>query len=164
MQTSLSREQLQASFQFLPDASRLDIQPVAEGSTPIPFIAGREQALPDMPTPIKPATKTEALFLKVEAKKLDLLINLIGQLVTQGASADLQLRMKNYEQLEETFSGIQQLVSDMRESALSLRMPPVAESFRRLQHLVWDLGQSLDKQIMLKISGGDTELDKGMLI
>ncbi|CAM5215536.1 Hpt domain-containing protein [Alishewanella longhuensis] len=43
LQTSLSREQLQASFQFLPDASRLDIQPVAEGSTPIPFIAGREQ-------------------------------------------------------------------------------------------------------------------------
>ncbi|CAM5215530.1 hypothetical protein [Alishewanella longhuensis] len=81
----------------------------------------------------------------MEAKKLDLLINLIGELVTQGASADLQLRMKNYEQLEETFSGIQQLVSDMRESALSLRMLPVAESFRRLQHLVWDLGQSLDK-------------------
>ncbi|WP_449358739.1 hypothetical protein [Alishewanella longhuensis] len=36
-----------------------------------------------MPTPIKPATKTEALFLKVEAGKLDLLMNLIGELVTQ---------------------------------------------------------------------------------
>ena len=163
LQTSLSSEQLQASFQFLPDASRLDIQPVVEAIAPTPFITQREQELPGIATPIKPTTKTEALFLKVEAKKLDLLINLIGELVTQGASADLQLRMKNYEQLEETFSGIQQLVSDMRESALSLRMLPVAESFRRLQHLVWELGQSLDKQIMLKISGGDTELDKSML-
>lgn len=163
LQTPLDSQQLQACFQFLPADSHVDITPLFESEASAAVASPQGEPSPSQLAQPRANNKPEALFLRVEARKLDRLINLIGELVTQGASADLQLRLKHYEQLEETFSGIQQLVSDMRESALSLRMLPVADSFRKLQHLVLELGPSLGKQITLQFTGGETELDKGML-
>ena len=102
-------------------------------------------------------------FLKVEARKLDELINLIGELVTAGASIDALLQQIEHEPLQEAFGVLTGLLEQIRDGALGLRMVQVGESFSRLRRIVRDVSKELGKDIELKVEGADTELDKTMV-
>lgn len=52
------------------------------------------------------------------------------------------------------------LISEIRETALKIRMVQIGETFNRFQRTVREIGHELGKEIQLTISGGDTELDK----
>ncbi|MBY0419919.1 MAG: Hpt domain-containing protein, partial [Pararheinheimera sp.] len=98
-------------------------------------------------------------FLKVEAKKLDLLINLIGELVTSGAEMDTLLSQLEDDKITESFSILTSLLEQIRDGALGLRMVQIGESFSRLRRIVRDVSKELDKDINLMIDGAETELD-----
>lgn len=102
-------------------------------------------------------------FLKVEAKKLDLLINLIGELVTSGAEMDTLLSKLEDDKISESFSVLTSLLEQIRDGALGLRMVQIGESFSRLRRIVRDVSKELDKDINLVIEGAETELDKTMV-
>lgn len=102
-------------------------------------------------------------FLKVEAKKLDLLINLIGELVTSGAEMDTLLSKLEDDKITESFSILTSLLEQIRDGALGLRMVQIGESFSRLRRIVRDVSKELDKDINLVIEGAETELDKTMV-
>lgn len=102
-------------------------------------------------------------FLKVEAKKLDLLINLIGELVTSGAEMDTLLSHLEDDKITESFSILTSLLEQIRDGALGLRMVQIGESFSRLRRIVRDVSKELDKDINLMIDGAETELDKTMV-
>lgn len=102
-------------------------------------------------------------FLKVEARKLDELINLVGELVTAGASIDSLLQQIEHEALQEAFGVLSGLLEQIRDGALGLRMVQVGESFSRLRRIVRDVSKELGKEIELVVSGADTELDKTMV-
>ena len=102
-------------------------------------------------------------FLKVEAKKLDLLINLIGELVTSGAEMDTLLSQLEDDKITESFSILTSLLEQIRDGALGLRMVQIGESFSRLRRIVRDVSKELDKDINLMIDGAETELDKTMV-
>ncbi len=102
-------------------------------------------------------------FLKVEARKLDELINLVGELVTAGASIDTLLQQIEHEALQEAFGVLTGLLEQIRDGALGLRMVQVGESFSRLRRIVRDVSKELGKDIELVVSGADTELDKTMV-
>ncbi len=105
----------------------------------------------------------ESRFLRVEADKLDHLINLIGELVIAGASCNLIAgRMRSAEMVEAT-SAVGTLVESIRDTALNLRMVQIGATFNRFQRVVRDLSQELGKDIELRISGADTELDKSVV-
>ena len=102
-------------------------------------------------------------FLKVEAKKLDLLINLIGELVTSGAEMDTLLSQLEDDKITESFSILTSLLEQIRDGALGLSMVQIGESFSRLRRIVRDVSKELDKDINLVIDGAETELDKTMV-
>jgi two-component system chemotaxis sensor kinase CheA len=109
------------------------------------------------------ARPAESRFLRVEADKLDLLINLVGELVIGGASCNLlAARMRNAEMIEAS-SAVSALVESIREAALNLRMVPIGATFSRFQRVVRDISQELGKDIELRISGAETELDKSVV-
>ncbi len=98
--------------------------------------------------------------LRVDAAKLEALIDLVGELVTKGANV-LQLSQKSGQnELFESTSGLYRLVEELRETALSLRMVPIGETFNRFHRVVRDISKDLGKEISLEIKGGDSELDK----
>jgi two-component system chemotaxis sensor kinase CheA len=99
----------------------------------------------------------------VEAKKLDLLINLIGELVTSGAEMDTLLSHLEDDKITESFSILTSLLEQIRDGALGLRMVQIGESFSRLRRIVRDVSKELDKEINLMIDGAETELDKTMV-
>jgi len=102
----------------------------------------------------------ESRSVRVDAEKLDQLINLVGELIIAGASASLIARRTQAAELQEAMSKVTSLVEDVRDSALQLRMVKIAATFNRFQRVVYDVSRELGKDIALVVSGEDTELDK----
>jgi len=98
--------------------------------------------------------------IRVDADKLDRLINLIGELIIAGASTDLIARRARMPELQEATSTLSALVEEVRDSALQLRMVKIGATFSRFQRVVHDVARELGKDIGLLVSGEDTELDK----
>ncbi|MDO8907043.1 MAG: chemotaxis protein CheA [Pseudohongiella sp.] len=98
--------------------------------------------------------------VRVDAEKLDHLINLVGELVIAGSTVQTEARLFGVEKLIETSETLSRLIEDVRDSTLILRMVQIGDSFNRMTRVVRDVSAELGKNIELKISGADTELDK----
>jgi two-component system chemotaxis sensor kinase CheA len=110
-----------------------------------------------------PKRPAELQFLKVEARKLDQLINLIGELVTAGAANQLLVQAREDEKMSESFGVMTALIEQIRDGTLGLRMVQIGDSFSRLKRIVRDVSKELGKDIHLDIQGAETELDKSMV-
>jgi two-component system chemotaxis sensor kinase CheA len=102
----------------------------------------------------------EAQSIRVDADKLDKLINLIGELVIAGAGTALNAQATGDSSLIESVSTLARLVEEVRDSALRLRMVQIGGTFNRFQRVVRDVSKELGKEIELVITGAETELDK----
>lgn len=98
--------------------------------------------------------------VRVDASKLDHLINLVGELIIAAAGANLGARRIKNVELQESTSRLSELVEAVRDSALQLRMVKIGATFSRFQRVVNDVSRELGKDIELLVSGEDTELDK----
>jgi len=105
----------------------------------------------------------EARLIRVQADKLDQLIDLVGELVIAGASANLLAQRSGQSELVESTSILSRLVENIRDSALQLRMVQIGETFTRFNRVVRDVSKELGKEIDLIITGADTELDKSVV-
>lgn len=105
----------------------------------------------------------ESSLLKVHAEKLDKLINLVGELVIAGASAGALAQKSGNAEMLEASSQVARLVEEIRDQTLRLRMVQIGETFGRFPRIARDVAKELGKEIDLKISGADTELDKSMV-
>jgi two-component system, chemotaxis family, sensor kinase CheA len=105
----------------------------------------------------------EARLIRVQADKLDQLIDLVGELVIAGASANLLATRSGQSELVESTSILSRLVENIRDSALQLRMVQIGETFNRFNRVVRDVSKELGKEIDLIITGAETELDKSVV-
>ncbi|MCC7311358.1 MAG: chemotaxis protein CheA [Sulfuritalea sp.] len=105
----------------------------------------------------------ESRSVKVPADKLDRLIDLVGELVIAGAGTQLLANRSRLGELSESASQVNRLVEEVRDAALRLRMVQIGEVFNRFPRVVRDVSRELGKDIELKISGAETELDKSMV-
>jgi two-component system chemotaxis sensor kinase CheA len=102
----------------------------------------------------------EASLIRVDAQKLDKLIDMVGELIIAGASVSAIAQQQNSAVMLEATSEISRLVEEVRDSALSLRMVQIGATFSRFNRVVRDVSKDLGKDIRLEISGEETELDK----
>lgn len=109
---------------------------------------------------IKGLGAVENNTIRVDADKLDQLINLVGELIIAGASVNMVAHRAKVVELQETVSKLTTLVEEVRDSALQLRMVKIGATFNRFQRVVHDVSRELGKDIVLVIEGEDTELDK----
>ncbi|KQU67730.1 MULTISPECIES: chemotaxis protein CheA [unclassified Rhizobacter] len=109
---------------------------------------------------VKDAKTQESQSIRVDADKLDHLINLVGELIIASAGANLVARKTRNSELQECHSVLSGLVEEVRDSALQLRMVKIGGTFSRFQRVVHDVSRELGKDIGLVIDGEDTELDK----
>jgi two-component system chemotaxis sensor kinase CheA len=105
----------------------------------------------------------EASLIRIHADKLDQLIDLVGELVIAGASANLLARKSGEGTLMEATSVLTRLVESIRDSALALRMVQIGETFNRFHRVARDVSKELNKEIELVINGAETELDKSVV-
>jgi two-component system chemotaxis sensor kinase CheA len=133
----------------------------AEKSPP-PRPASLPLPAPPSAAPSEPAQAAGNETVRVRLDVLDRLMRLAGELVLvrnrqlsrmEGAAlADREIGQR----LDQVTSGIQ-------DAVLSARMQPLGNVLSKFQRIVRDLGHKLDKEIALKIEGGETELDRTLL-
>ena len=112
---------------------------------------------------IREAAPSEERYIRVQADRLDAVINLLGELVIAGAGATLLARETRQVALIEANLHMNSLIEEIRNGTLGLRMVPVGETFSRFRRVVRDTAASLGKEVNFEIVGGDAELDKSMV-
>lgn len=105
----------------------------------------------------------ESRFIRVDADRLDTLINLIGELVINRQRIDLLVSSLANPTLMEAVTSMGSFTEQIRDAALTLRMVPVGDTFQKFKRVVRDTAKSLGKEIELIIEGAETELDRSMV-
>ncbi len=113
----------------------------------------------------KKISQPATLHVKVDTNKLDNMVDMVGEL----AIAQSMLRQNGLivssrdRSLDQTVNQLNQLVSGLQKTAMSLRMVPIKNSFQKMLRLVRDLAKKAGKEVRLVMSGEDTEIDRNMV-
>ncbi len=188
LETVESRERIEAAFSFVREDSVLTLE--ALGPDPVATVTSQAAATeavvaetdsspaddsggstrrtaasrePAAATSSKPSSGDDSRFIRVQADRLDYVINLLGELVTASAGASLLARQTRQSQLLEANQQIAALVEEIRNGTLQLRMVPIGETLARFRRVVRDTAADLGKDIQLEIVGGESELDKSVV-
>ncbi|HKB55740.1 MAG TPA: chemotaxis protein CheA [Ramlibacter sp.] len=104
--------------------------------------------------------------IRVATHKIDLLVNLVGELVITESVLSRQAMISGGEAGLGTPAGLADLARntrDLQEAVLAIRMVPISDVFSRFPRLVRELSSVLGKQVQLTTSGESTELDRGLI-
>ncbi|WP_104732554.1 hybrid sensor histidine kinase/response regulator [Helicobacter salomonis] len=158
----------------------------AKAPPPPPTPQALETPAPAKATPAKPAStaskgskkeqdKSVALgveqTVRVDVRRLDHLMNLIGELVLGKNRliriyGDVEERYdgeKFLEELNQVVSSISAVTTDLQLAVMKTRMQPIGKVFNKFPRMVRDLSRELGKSIELVIDGEETELDKSIV-
>lgn len=141
----------------MPDATQITAAATAPAYCPAVHPAAADIALP---ATVNKARTTELHSVRVDAQKLDRLINLVGELITASAGASEVARKLRHTEMLEANATLTDLVEQVRDQALQLRMVKIGATFNKFQRVVHDVSRELGKDIALTVSGEETELDK----
>lgn len=108
-------------------------------------------------------SQDSALSIRVPAERLDYLVNLVGELVTVQAHLSQTAGEKNDGDIITIAEEVERLISELRDTTLTMRMLPIGSTFSKFKRLVRDLSTELGKEIDLETSGAETELDKTVI-
>jgi|KBSSwiStaDraftv2_1062776.scaffolds.fasta_scaffold01969_16 two-component system chemotaxis sensor kinase CheA len=104
--------------------------------------------------------------IRVSTEKVDELMNTVGELViTQSMLTQLGTKLTGSlaEQIRAGLAQLERNVRELQESVMRVRMLPISFVFSRFPRMVRDLSGRLGKQVELKVTGDQTELDKTVL-
>jgi two-component system, chemotaxis family, sensor kinase CheA len=147
-------------------------EPKHEPAAPAAAAAAPTAAAPTLTA--VPSAKQEASIgavgdsgsIRVSVEKIDELMNTVGELViTQAMLSQLGAALEgaNAEKLRAGLAQLERNTRELQESVMRVRMLPISFVFSRFPRMVRDIAQRLGKQIDLKLTGEQTELDKTVL-
>jgi two-component system chemotaxis sensor kinase CheA len=99
--------------------------------------------------------------VKVSTRKLDDLVDYAGELVI--AQAMLRQQTAHDPALNQSVAHLGQIVTNMQNIAMSMRMIPIKATFMKMIRLVRDLSRKVGKDVALSMSGEDTEIDRNVV-
>ena len=126
---------------------------------------------PAAAAPASAVAATPENLLRVEAGRIDSVLNLVGELIIgksmlQQALSEFSKRYPK-ELLRGKFADAMafqaRVLNDLQRSVMKIRMVPVDQLFRRFPRMVRDVSRQCGREVELDISGQDTDLDKGIL-
>lgn len=104
-----------------------------------------------------------ASTIRVASEKLDMLVDLVGELVTVQARLSQKAGNGEDADLLNIAEVVERLTAELRDNTMSIRMMPFGTTFSKFRRLVRDLSNELGKQVVLTTDGGETELDKTVI-
>lgn len=123
------------------------------------------------PVPNKPAGgKEEDQTVRVETRRLDHVMNLVGELVLNrnrlmklGFGLEEQFETNGLvRELSVTLAQLNLVTSDLQLAVMKTRMVPIRKVFSKFPRLVRDVASKLGKHVRLELAGEDTEVDKSV--
>lgn len=153
------------------DASRASDSQVLDAGSDLPSQPG-SGALPEMSSDPAAANggathagKTVRQTMKIDADRIDLLLETIGELVIVESivSQEVAERQSQARDLERNLGQLKKITRSLQDIGMSMRLIPIDNTFRKMGRLVRDLSKKSGKKIELVMEGRETELDKGMV-
>jgi len=140
-------------------------------SKPAQKVQSKKSEQPKASAPTKRSPAAVEQTIRVDVKRLDHLMNLIGELVLAKnrlikINDDVEERYEGEEFLEElnqVVSIVSIVTTDLQIAVMKTRMLPIGKVFNKFPRMIRDLSRELNKKIELEISGEDTELDKSIV-
>ena len=189
LETNSTIEQVQNIFLFVIDDNDINISEAKDGvqeeksapqpqaveetkkeETPAPQETKQAEAKTEQPKPQAPAPKSASAkvqapsTVRVDTRKLDSLMNLIGELViAQSRIMQLTQSLDIDNGLKEAVSSMDRTSRQIQEEVMNIRMMPVGPIFNQFHRYVRDLNLELNKEVKLVLKGETTEIDKNML-
>lgn len=157
----ISEDEFEALLDQLHGGAAPGARPAA---APAPLAAPRPAAAP-APAP-KPAAKPLAEAehtVRVDTKRLDAIVNLIGELVlSRNRLKTLRARLRD-EELDRAVSTLDIATARLQSAVMRTRMQPVGKVFSRFPKVARDVARSLKKEVDLELIGAETELDRNLV-
>ena len=125
-------------------------------SAPAPVRSGTRQSA-------EPAAGRPARHVRMDLRRLDAMMNLIGELVITRGRLDQLARGLGDPPLLDSMDQASRLISQLQDEIMLSRMVPVWQVFDRFPRLVRDAARSLGKEVELVVEGKEIELDRSML-
>ena len=130
-------------------------------------VAPHRSAASTAPEADEIARATPSSLVRVEMKRLDHLMTLVGDLVVSRGHVDESLRQLEailpasaWRDLQESNLRLQRQLRDLRESVMHIRMVPIAQIFDRMHFVIQGLARESRKDVRLEVTGQNTEIDK----
>jgi len=112
--------------------------------------------------PAPAATETEQT-VRVDVRRLDALVNLVGELVLARNRLKTLRPGVHDENLDRAVTALDTVTARLQGAVMSARMQPVSRVFTRFPKLARDVARQLKKQVELVVEGGETELDRNLV-
>ncbi|TPW09609.1 MAG: two-component system chemotaxis family sensor kinase CheA, partial [Halothiobacillaceae bacterium] len=105
---------------------------------------------------------TAETTVRVDTKRLDDIMNLVGELVlVRNRLATLRESMSD--EVGKTVANLDLVTADLQNAVMKTRMQPIKKVFGRFPRVVRDLARTLNKQVTLELIGEETDLDKNLV-
>ncbi len=136
---------------------------VPPAGKPKPLTTAAPAAKSSPPTKKEPTQVHTETSVRVDTRRLDDIMNLVGELVlVRNRLTTLEMSHEN-EELAMAVDNLDLVTADLQNAVMKTRMQPIKKVFGRFPRVVRDLARSLNKEITLELMGEETDLDKNLV-
>ncbi|HEV2147073.1 MAG TPA: chemotaxis protein CheA [Longimicrobiaceae bacterium] len=157
LRTGTPAAEVEAALRGAGDVERVEVA-VPGAAAPTPTPAAEEAA-----EPAAPAAAPRARNIRVDLRRLDALMNQIGELVIIRDRLQKLAALRDEPELGETVDQAARLISELQDEIMQARMVPVGQVFDRFPRLVRDAARMLGKRVEFAMEGKEIEFDRSML-
>lgn len=115
----------------------------------------------------KPKKSEKASFISVDVAKMDMLMDLIGELVISESvvlqNPDLKVPGLKLDNFNKAAAQMSKISTDLQNVIMSMRMMPLTNTFQKMNRIVFDVSRKLGKDIEFEMIGETTEVDKNII-
>ena len=134
-----------------------------KAAAPKPVQKPAEKAAPAPAAVKKPAPPQAETTVRVDTKRLDQIMNMVGELVLVRNRLVSLATNSESEAMGKAISNLDVVTADIQGAVMQTRMQPIKKVFGRFPRVVRDLARSLNKDISLQLVGEETDLDKNLV-
>ena len=115
----------------------------------------------------KPKKAEKTSFISVDVAKMDMLMDLIGELVISESvvlqNPDLKVPGLKLDNFNKAAGQMSKISTDLQNVIMSMRMVPLTATFQKMNRIVFDVSRKLGKEIEFEMIGDSTEVDKNII-
>lgn len=115
----------------------------------------------------KPKKTEKTAYISVDISKMDMLMDLIGELVISQSvvlqNPDLKVPGLSLDNFNKAAGQMTKISTDLQNVIMSMRMVPLTATFQKMNRIVFDMSRKLDKDVEFEMVGDTTEVDKNII-
>ena len=138
---------------------------IPEVKVKIPLIPTVEKEQVEHTAAVTESKNSHQNIISVDVSKLDVLMDLMGEMVIAEAMVTQNPELKNLQlnSFNKAARQLRKITGELQDMVMSIRMVPLSATFHKMHRIVRDMGRKLSKEVQLTLVGEETEVDKNII-